>query len=249
MRKLLTTMFALAALALAVPAQAANGVFNLNWDSCIGPLDKAIAPGDEANPNLAKLFGSVIGIDVPHKAYQMQIIFGNGGATPQVPDAWRFDGPNGCQGPGYGTMDHLSTNKACPSMQASLSSLQIKDVNFVPDALPPQYSRTLLRATLANSYPDGILTVSAATRYHLGAFVFNHQYSVNGSGTPGVTCGGLDVPICFATIVATYLTMDGAEIDFDMTGSRLVTANGSAGCTPTPAKNATWGAIKSQYRN
>ena len=245
MRKLLTTMSALAALALAVPVHAADGVFNLNWDNCTGPIDRTITAD-----NLNSLYCSVIGHDVPHKAYDVKVIYGNG-TTRGVPDAWMFDAA-GCQGSSFITLDHLAPAavvKTCPSFMPPIQSLQIKDVSLIAGTLPP-YDATLMRITLANSYPFAVgENVNPATRYFLARFLFDHTFSVNGATTPGVDCGGLETSMCFATANASYLTLDGQEIFFAQGGNRVVSAQGASGCTPSPAKSSTWGAIKSQYRN
>jgi len=245
MRKLLTMMSALAVLAIAVPAHAAVGVFNLSWDTCTGPLDRTMT-----QDGLNSLYCSVIGHDVPHLGYDVKVIYGNG-TTRGVPDAWRFD-PPGCQGSAFVTLDHLAPAaviKTCPSFQPAVGSVPIKDVSLIAGTLPP-YDNTLMRITVANGYPDGGgLNINPATRYFLARFLFDHTFSVNGATTPGADCGGLATSICFATANASFLETGGAEIFFDNTGNRTASANGVGGCTPTPVVNKTWGAIKSQYRN
>jgi len=246
MRKLLTTMSALAALALAAPAYAADGTFNLSWDSCTGPLDKTVVA---ANPAIS-LYGSVIGFDVPFKAYQVQLIWGNS-ATTDVPDAWRFDAP-GCQGSSFITIDHLAPAavvKTCPTLQGAVASIQIKDVSKVSTGAAP-YDGDYLRLTMANATGDAVVTPVAATRYFVVRALFDHSFSVVGATTPGTDCGGVEQPICIATIIATYLDANGVEWNWGLDGNRGATANGSAGCPASPVQTSTtWGAIKSQYRN
>ena len=246
MRKLLTVMSALAALALAVPVQAADGTYNLNWDSCTGPIDKTVIAGQTP----VNLYASVIGLDVPNSGYQVMVIFGNS-TTRQVPDAWAFDAP-GCQGSSFVTLNHLAPAavvKTCPSLQGILQSLQIKDVAKVNTSAMP-YDPLLLRATIANAYADGVLAPSAATRYFLANILFDHTFSVVGATTPGTECGGVEQPICFATVASSFIELStGIEFNFGGGGNRGVTVNGSAGCPASPAQTTTWGAIKSQYRN
>ena len=81
------------------------------------------------------------------------------------------------------------------------------------------------------------------------AALFDHSFSVVGVTTPGTDCGGVEQPICFATIVATYLDANGTEINWGLDGNLSLTANGSVGCPYSAAQPTTWGAIKSQYRN
>ncbi len=246
MRKLLTTMSALAALALAVPVQAADGTYNLNWDTCTGPIDKTVV----AAQTPVNLYASVIGLDVPNSGYLVQVIFGNSSTT-NVADAWRFDAP-GCQGSSFATINNLAPAavvKTCPSLQGTLQALQIKDISKVSTTADP-YDGDYLRATLANAYPDGVTAPNPATRYFLMNILFDHTFSVAGLTTPGADCGGVEQPVCFATTASSFIELStGIEFNFGGSGNRGVTVNGSAGCPASPAQSTTWGAIKNQYRN
>jgi hypothetical protein len=228
-------------LALAVlPAQAANGIVSMNWDSCTGPIQRA-----SSGPITYSIFVSVLGIDVPHRAYDIRVLYGN--LNDEVPDAWRFD-VVGCQTPAALTMDPRPPNtdsKTCPAfMQQSTPSLQIKDANFVPPSQP--YANTLMRLVLANSYPNGVLAVDPGTRYHLARFVFDHMWSVSGPGTPGLTCGGFEQLMTFKLVYAIYLDLAANEFPFDRATPQLLTVTWDGA---VPARPRTWGQIKSQYRN
>jgi hypothetical protein len=243
MRKMLTTIAALTGLALAGPALAASGNFDIGWNTC-APTTTNLAPIAEGTASVP-LFATVIGGDVPHKAYQFQIIYGNAGSR-TYPDAWDFTAA-GCQTSSQIALEHLAPAKTCPSFQGLLASQQIKDVSRVPGTLP--YETTFMRITLQNAYPAGNSTdINPAIRYFLGRIVFNHTFSVNAPTTPAVDCGELDTPMCFATISADYVTLDGQTIPFGLAGNRGVTVDADAGCPQSPVKNSTWGAIKSQYR-
>lgn len=247
--KLTRFLVSLVALAAFATSASAQGAVSLNWDSCTGPINKAVNTVDDGNGMAANnLFASVTGHSLPHKAYQVFIAFGAGSAGP-LRDAWRFDGPDGCQGPGYINYNHLSTNKACPAFQSNLQSLQITDYSFYP-------ATGKARAVLANSYPAGtpamaVPTTDPAVRYHLARFQFNHVYSVAGATTPGADCGGLEVPVCAHFISKAWLDMDGIEHEWNMSGE-YVTANdptNASGCPgATPAKSTSWGYIKDQYK-
>lgn len=244
MRKLLTGMAILSTLVVSGVSQAADGVVDMTWDTCVGPNDKTTTA-----PGVYGIYLSVIGIDQLHKAYDVRAIYGN--ATQQVPDAWRFDAL-GCQGSSLVALDHLApaaVSKVCPSfMQTSAPSLQIKDVGFSPPSDP--YAQTLMRIVMANSYPNGVATVSAATRYFLTRFNFDHTFSVTGPTTLGVDCGGFEQSICFKLSNASYLTLDGIEIPFGRVNpAPYVSFNGPGACPGVPAKTTTWGSIKGQYRN
>ena len=230
-------------LAIATPAQGAHGTLELRWNSCDGPIEHcATAEG----PNT--LYASVIGIDQPHRGYEVQLILGDP-TTLTVPDAWRFDG-TGCQGSDAVQVDHLppaDLATACPAFQGTAFSEVYKGVQLVPDYLPPQYARTLLWLFLANQYPSGQPAADPAKRYHLVRFVFGHSRSVSGASTPGVACGGLETALQFRAIAAGYLDPVGNEHYWSQEPNPL-TSEVRGACVPVAAVNSTWGAIKGQYR-
>jgi hypothetical protein len=244
MRKLLTGMAILSALVVPGVSRAADGVVDMTWDACVGPIDKTTTTA-----GVYGIYISVLGNDVPNKAYDVRIIYGN--AAQDIPDAWGFDA-TGCQGSSFVTIDHLApaaVSKVCPSfMQTSSPSLQIKDVGLVPAGQP--YANTLMRCVLANSYPNGVATVNPATRYFLARYNFDHTFSVTGPTDPGLTCGGFEEPMCFKFQQGSYLDMAGTEFLFGRTSpAMLVSFNGPSACPFVPVKPKTWGAIKAQYRN
>jgi hypothetical protein len=123
------------------------------------------------------------------------------------------------------------------------------DLSPVPPALPlPQ---TMMRITVAASYPNGNVPLAAQT-YFLMSTEFNESAGVVGASTPDQTCGGLEDGICFSLLSASFLRPDGVtEVQFGLApGGGMLTANApGGGCIVTPAHPATWGAVKSQYRN
>ena len=233
MRKLLTGVMLLTTLAYAGVSQAADGTVNMTWDSCTGPVNKT----PTAAP--ANLYISVLGIDQLHKAYDVRFIYGNGSQT--VPDAWRFD-TDGCETNSLITQNVIA--KACPAfMQTGTGNLQIKKVEFSPPL--DHYATSLMRVLLANAYAP-VASVNPATNYLLEQVIFDLTSAVAGPGDPGVTCGGLEQPMCFKLSYATYLDLNGIEVPFIRANSLSpkVTFNASVATRPT-----TWGSIRSQYRN
>ena len=190
--RFLLSAFFLGAMATTASAQ---GAVSLNWDTCTGPINKAVTPDSQAS-----LYATVLGHSQPHLAYLVFVRLGSGNAG-ALRDAWRFDAA-GCQGPSFILINHLappSIVKACPSFQGDLASIQIKDYSF--DPLSGRAG-----AVLANRYPAGNFTqVDPMQRYFLAQFLFDHTFSVNGFGTPGNTCGGLEVGVC------AHLTPDGCR--------------------------------------
>ena len=240
MRKMLTGLAILAVLGFAGKSEAqVPGTISMNWDSCTGPVDKAAAGAISYTLNV-----SVLGIDFAHKAYDIKVIYGDG--SQQVPDSWRFDAA-GCQTSSQITLNHIS--KACAAMmQTSSPSLQVKDVSFVPDT----YAGTLMRITVANTYPNGVVSVNPATRYFLCNFIFDHSASVDGA-TTATECGNFVDPICFKVSNGTVLDLNSIEYSFSRPGgvvaASFLPASTVSPCAAVPASAKTWGQIKSQYRN
>lgn len=249
MRKLLSLFLVLSGTAAASAALAAPGVVDMSWDVCAPPVTH------KANSTApASLIFSELGNDETHTAYQVRFLMSAAGPTAGdrvTPDAWRFDA-SGCQ-----TAALIAINssppaalvKSCPAFKGA-NALEIKNFATFPPGDPLPYLETQMRGLLAVTYSAA--TANPLQRYFLGEFLFDHTFSVDGAGTPGSTCGGNDTPVCFAIIQPTgYIRQsDGLEYPFDI-GNNFVTygPTPAAGCPATPARPATWGQIKSQYRN
>ena len=230
----LLSAFFLGAMATAASAQ---GIASLSWDSCPGPTNRQVSPD-----NFNSLWASVINHSASHTGYEVQIVLGSGNAG-ALRDAWRFDA-TGCQGPARLTMDHLppaAAVKGCPSFAGTRSLLQIKQYAY-------DGGSGKARSTIANVYPQGGTgTINPFQRYFLARWTFDHTFSVNGAGTPGGTCGGLEIPVCAHFRVAKFNLQGAGEIEWAF-GQQYVTSNdatNSTGCPgATPAANRTWGSIK-----
>lgn len=214
-------------------SQAADGVVDMTWDGCTGPLNKIPPP---QGPLF--LYLTVTGIDQLHKAYDVRFIYGN--AAQQVPDAWRFD-VDGCEGSTLIAQNVFS--KACPAfMQAGTGNLQIRKVEFSPPTDP--YVTTLMRVLLANAYAP-VPSTNPGTTYLLEEVKFDLTYAVAGVGDPPNTCGGLEQELDFKVNYASYLDLNGIEVPFGRARNPLqVSVDGSV-----PARPTTWGAIRAQYRH
>ena len=219
----------------------AQGVIVLGWDTCAGPIDKSAFPG-----SVLSMYISVTGQTQLHKAYDVRVGFRQ---PPALRDAWRFDAA-GCQGSSRLSIEHVppaAIAKTCPAfMQNSTPSLQITGCLF--DA---STGRGL--AVIANSYPSGVSSVNPQLRYFLGRFSFDQGIGAVGASDPGVSCGGIEVPLCIVVSSATWLTLENIEIPWAV-GQEYLTTNapgGFNGCPifeGTPARATTWGAIRHQYR-
>jgi hypothetical protein len=236
-------LVALSAVAAFATSASAQGVASLNWDTCAGPIAKAIAPG-----TVASLYASVTNHSAPHNAYQVFVALGSGSAGP-IADAWRFDAA-GCQGSSFITIDHIAPAaviKVCPSFQPPVQSLPVKDYSFDPIS-------GKARAVCSNAYPAGDLDgTNPATRYFLARFLFDHTFSVVGPTTPGADCGGLEKPVCAHFTSASWLNIGGSVETEWAKNSEFVTANDPNNDTrcpgATPAQPTTWGSIKAQYKH
>ena len=228
------TRFLLSVLLLGVTASLshAQGAVSIDWQTCASATDRAViaAPGQKVNV-------SVIGQSALHKAYDVRVTFGSPGG---LRDAWRFDA-DGCQF-GYLQMNEVDA-KACVAFQ-NAGGLTIEKFTY-----DPLTGKAL--GLMANSYPQ-VATVNPATRYLLVSFNFDMTYATPGPTDPGVTCGGLETPMCAHITYATWLDLQGNEIPWTV-ADEYVTANdplNSSGCPgATPATSKTWGSLKSQYRN
>jgi hypothetical protein len=221
----------------------ADGAVSLTWTGCTGPANIA-APGG----NVMNAFVSVLGQTQTAQSYQC-VTAGNQAGGP-MRDAWRFD-PAGCDN-GFFTLNHTapsSVSKVCPSFQGALQSLQIKDYSIDP-------VNGKAKITLANAYPNGgagnPAATNAAVRYFLANYVFDMSFAVAGPGDPPNTCGGIDVPACFALVSASWLDTAGNEISWNHASNDWITTNDPNDLQhcpgSVPVRSTTWGNVKGQYR-
>lgn len=228
-----------AALACAGASSAgAAGAIRIDWNNCpTSPVDKAIVPGD-----VVTFFVTLTGESATHIGYHVyvDIVPTTGG---QLPDAWRFD-QDGCQGPSFLKIGHRLAPQPsdCLNFQGAAASSQQK--LFLYDAV---HGRAQVR--LVNVYPQTPQVALPENRYFLMQVVFDHEFSVNGPGDPGATCGGLDQATCLAITSAAYHDTD--DMDVPWTVERgVISANDPTGACAgsTPVRARTWGLIKSLYR-
>jgi hypothetical protein len=249
MRTLKWGIAALALVACAGTSRASDGIVDLSWNAC-APVVQNVSTTTQGQYSI---YVSVLGIDMPHEAYEVAFMYGN--ISQVVPDAWRFD-PFGCQTSALVSIDHLAPAAdaaTCPSFQGAAQSIQIKDVRLVPPGDPSGFPLTNMRVLLDNAYAQRVVVANPATRYFLMRVLFDHSYSGAGPGTPGLYCGGFEQSMCFKLARAYYLDPDGAPHDFGRHGGPTSTPslsfNGPAACAgATPAQPSTWGRVKNQYR-
>jgi hypothetical protein len=247
MRKLLSLLFILSGMAAASAAHATPGTVDMSWDVC-APVVTHKANSTAAAP----LNFSVLGNSEIHNSYQVRFLMSAADRT--TPDAWRFDAA-GCQTDALISITSsppAALVKSCPQFKGA-SPLEIKNFALFPPTDPNPYLGTQMRGLLAVTYTP--VTAVPTTRYFLGQFLFDHTFSVSGPGDPPNSCGGNDIPVCFAIIQKTSFIegpdpQNPNEILFDI-GNNFATYGPTpmAGCPATPARAATWGQIKNQYRD
>jgi hypothetical protein len=244
------TRFFVSLLLLSVAASSAfaEGNVNLSWDTCVGPIDKAVLPGTQAFA-----FASVLGMATASSGYEVDLAIGTPGS--QLADAWRFD-PSGCEGSSLIAMDQNPTaavSKVCPALQGQAASLQIKDYSY--DTITGK-----ARLVFANAYPTGFSSPVVTTRYHLVNVKFDMTFGVNGPADPAIACGGLEKPVCIALTKQIYIQYsavpgdpaNGTEHTWGVAQDHI-TSNDPQNTTrcpgAVPARPATWGQIKNTYHN
>jgi hypothetical protein len=251
----------------ALPAQAWP-TLDLSWSNCSPIVSTRFAvPGQP----ISTLFCSATGMDSVHTGYVVKLWFATEmtcRAETSTPDAWRFDTP-GCQS-GLAQVDFTGRDPACPQLSGPLPpALTLVDFEYSPpfDDLWNYTAVCAMRLTTAVAYPNAPQTPDPAQRYHLLAIRFDHTHSVPGAGTPGVTCGGYDRSVCLALWsgmqtaggycllprpVASSFVSDGIEYPFQIgqgfASFGLDPATSFSCFEVVPARSATWGAIKAQYR-
>jgi hypothetical protein len=230
-------------LGIVMPAKVLATTLDLSWDTC---RSTALVRPASIPPDDVTLYATAIGQTEPHQAYEVWIAISSG--EQEFPDAWRFDA-DGCQGTGRFNFSHVAPAaciKCCPSYQGASASVQIRSYGPAPEhlGLPPGTFVVML----ANAYPSGGATPNTAVRFHLAAFFFDHQgTSVEGPGTPGVTCGDYERPLCFQAIASrcNWLRMDGTDVPFEIGRGELFFRDE---CRAVASEGSTWGQIKGQYR-
>jgi hypothetical protein len=247
---------------------AGEATVDLSWNDC-SPIVAATS-ADPDHP-VSTLYVSARGWTEPHEGYVVRLWIGADlpceGLATSTPDAWRFDA-DGCNAGKVATFLAFAS-KTCPSVAGAIGGDWNGHFLAYTSGSDPYSPQGSMRFVMLRSYPT--VVPDPATRYLLVGIRFDHSSSTTGAGTPGVSCGGLETPICVALWpdqehihggpgcqpdsenrdVTSYLrSSDNAQVRFvHGQGWASVNVNGSFGCfQATPARDATWGSIKDQYR-
>jgi hypothetical protein len=251
------SFLAVALLLPAAPAGAAT--LDLSWDNC-APLiaTRSAIPGPL---NTIALYASATNLERTHVAHDVSLWFANAlpcaGGPLATPDAWRFDAA-GCQW-GFATVGVTNPQASCPPLSGPTRTVTL-DLDHAPaDGVTPAGAMRLrVRVDYAGS-PQG---PDAYARRHVFAIAFDHTFSSAGASTPA-TCGGLEQAMCFslrpgggcgAPLLehARYTDTTGSSVPFTAGQASAAFALDPAAAAPcfaaVPVRDATWGAIKGQYR-
>ncbi|MEQ1833844.1 MAG: hypothetical protein ABL977_12380 [Candidatus Eisenbacteria bacterium] len=254
MKKLAALCGLLTAL-VATPASATAGL-NLRWSSCFadgGAIDRTSA----CSTSLATA-GTVVGsfeISAPVAgARQLDFTVDLASAGTALPEWWRFNAPGGIVGC-RGTALAVNTAVSGTAVQCfdwsegqAVGAMQSYQVGI--PAGP-----TTARLILSTGVLSPGLDLVPATEY----FAFNLVLS-NTKTTGTGSCAGCSTPMCVFIRQMFMTTEDGRSLGFGGsthgTDSFYVTWQGGAGVgsligigcpQATPARNSTWGAVKSLY--
>lgn len=168
---------------------------DLAWDQCAPLVTRRIDPSQQ---DVHTLFVTATGMTEPHTGYEARLWFATEmpchGAT-FTPDAWRFD-PQGCQA-GRAELSITPPPGTCPALWGSgAEPVSVRLIAHEPlDGHTPPGA---MRIVCAVTYPQSVQTPDPGQRYFLFAIRFDLTNAVAGSGRPGLTCGGLENPMCFA---------------------------------------------------
>lgn len=243
MRMLLAGFVLLLGLLAVSPAQSAIGLVNFSWNACAPVVqDRTVS-----FPLVLHLYVSVAGFDQPHRGSHTRVLYGD--ETGGVPDCWRYDA-EGCQTEALISIRNVPTPTeaaTCPAFQQGVPSVPTVVITRLPG---PE-----IQLEFTNRYATTVQAVNPAIRYFLTRVDFDHTFSVQGPTHPLIDCGGYEHSLCFVLTTAGWIDPGGVEHAFGRNApagmAQYVTFNGGAGCAngPTPARPATWGAIRAQYRN
>jgi hypothetical protein len=224
----------------------ANPTALFSWR--MGPVACSMPGADEfVDPTgYVRLNVGVTGLTEPYIAYALTIE-----VLPQDPapflDAWRFDA-EGCQAAMWTDVDYRPppAGNGCGSLvQNAVVTAHAVIRTFEP-------GRNRLRIEFGLALKDPQVLAYPGSDYLVASIPFDHLHSVFTMDAAQGNCGGVERAMCFWLRSLTFERPDGTSIDAERP-TTVVTANaasfgGPAACGPEPARAATWGGIKAQYR-
>jgi len=257
LRILLIRPFAVAvALALVVSPRARAGEVNLRWNECWGDggVQNRVFACDRNSGSELLVASFVPRTDFTMTGDEFVVDFATAGTT--LADWWRFGNPGNCRPASLGLVSEPPASAvACTEWDDSQAGGLF--AGFIIGFNTANSARILGVHTL----PEGLSApVLAGHEYHAFTLSINHQKTV-GSGA----CGGCTLGACLAFKSFRMTSPDprvdqllflhqfgGGAADALVTwqgGTGVISGSGVTSCyAATPARNSTWGAVKSLYR-
>jgi hypothetical protein len=196
----------------------------LSWNSC----DSWASDQVFRTPGIYKLVLSATECDGQYVGHSSVIDIAPG----PIPDAWRFD-DGGCQTSSQWFPSTGAFSKTCPALRETSG---FTESSYYGIDQSSGHGRLVLSCQHAG------YTATSAERYTLWTITLDHAYSVVGPTTPGVDCGGVELPLAFG-LETDFWHADGVTTRA-IGEERHATWNGGVVRTvPT-----TWGQVKALYR-
>jgi len=240
MKKLLL----LSAMLLATATAASAAGVNLRWNACAGDAGvQSRAFACTSNTGSNTFVGSyVLDADILH-VNGNELVVDLATASASLPDWWRFTAVGTCRQAALSIAAHDGTN--CPDMFGLQASMNI--AAYQMGLHGPNSARILCVNAVQTAL---IVDLFAGQEYGIARWTMQNTKTV-GAGS----CAGCSTPACI-TFNSANITTEGGLSDTKLTseatpGSNFITWQGGAGTNcpaAVPAKNATWGSVKSLYR-
>ena len=224
----------------------ANGEISLAWNDCgaAGAAARTFACNTNAGSEaLYVSFRPPAGVTDAYQ-FEADVVVGNIDLS-VLPDWWSLLPTTGCRRTALSASGDFSTAPGgCidPWNGLAFTSTVVSTIVIIPDGL---LRRERIRMVVAVANADA-MPLDAATEYYGARIVFSHARTV---GSPA--CNGCGQPMCLALGPASLVTTPAHpnRIVLVQTDRHAVVWNGSTGCDRlAPARNRTWGALKSLYR-
>lgn len=241
---------ALAAILLASPAQAAQGV-NLRWDRC---------HGDGGNENRTFACDTNAGAEVLVCSFvldaPMAQVSGNEVVIDlltqddPVPPWWHFRDPGSCRTTSLRMNTFANADDvACVDWAAGNSIGGVGAYSSEIGSIDPGLAARHRRIKIALAVPlEHIADLAAETEYFSCNATIDHVKSVGADA-----CAGCTGPVCLVlsrvNVTTPSVANDGTIYAPASPGSNIVTWQGvGPNCQLVPVKRSTWGAVKGLYR-
>lgn len=255
--------FLLAVIAACLPARAQGYTYgpwglNLRWDQCYGAggvQNRAFACDTNAGSNV--LIGSVVPAWDIVNVGAIYLTVDLAAASSTHPAWWQFPFSGGCRPFSVMTLSSAKTDPhtgLCPEWNGGLDH-----PNLPSQQIGTHGANTARLVLVVNAADANLATLRGRTEYFAFRLTISNSKTV-GSGA----CGGCETPVCIALTSADlsvqriphslsrFLTGPANQVDSDFVtwqGGGAPVVGGVVGCpAATPAKQPTWGAVKSLYR-